>query len=137
PLGPGRARKGPRLRSHRGGDHQLDPSLANAGFCDGLSITVPEVMLRVRFADAMAVAAFERYLERLVRALVEITETYSPTVIVLGGTIGRLDDLYTPLAQALEHSLHRGANRPAVQKAAHGESSVIRGAAALWPINAG
>ncbi|MEM6532342.1 MAG: ROK family protein [Myxococcota bacterium] len=114
----------------------LDSGLNKAGFTGELGVTVPEVMLRVRFGDAAATSAFDRYVQRLAQALAEVTETYSPQAIVLGGTIGRLDDLYAPLTEALIGALHRGTTRPALRKAAHGDSSVLRGAAALWPVNA-
>jgi fructokinase len=81
--------------------------------------------------DPRAEAALKRYEERLARALTSIIHVLDPDVIVLGGgvsNVARLYDNVPPLWRLF------GADPPRTRlvKAAHGDSSGVRGAAWLW-----
>jgi fructokinase len=84
--------------------------------------------------DRWAIAAFDRYIDRLARALAVLIDFIDPTVIVLGGGMSNVAALYERLPEAIgPHVFYDGWTAPIV-KAAHGDSSGVRGAARLWPL---
>jgi fructokinase len=77
-------------------------------------------------------AAMSRYQQRLARALALVVNILDPDVIVLGGGLSNLDQIYrTVPALWTEHifSDHVGTR---LVKNRHGDSSGVRGAAWLW-----
>lgn len=81
--------------------------------------------------DRLAEAVVQRYEERLARALTAIIHVLDPDVIVLGGGVSNVDRLYRTVPPQLR--LFGGdAPRTRLAKAAHGDSSGVRGAAWLW-----
>ncbi|MFQ6370371.1 fructokinase [Shewanella sp. YIC-542] len=93
-----------------------------------------DVMQLVAQGDAMASAAFERYLDRLARSLASMINILDPDVIVLGGGMSHVDAIYARLPALLQHYvLGRECETPVV-KNVHGSSSGVRGAAWLWPL---
>jgi fructokinase len=56
-----------------------------------------------------------------------------PDVIVLGGGVSNLDTLYDGLPELIGQHAFSDGIRTRVVRAAHGDSSGVRGAAWLWP----
>lgn len=82
--------------------------------------------------DAEAVAALSRYEDRLARALAHVVNILDPDVIVLGGGLSNISRLYENVpCLMLRHVFSRPANVRVV-RAAHGDSSGVRGAAWLY-----
>ncbi len=86
-----------------------------------------------RAGDASAQATMARYCVRLARALGSVINVLDPDVIVLGGGVSNIDELYGAVAALLpEHVFSDRCTTPVVRHR-HGDSSGVRGAAWLWP----
>ena len=84
--------------------------------------------------DAAGIAALDRYIDRLGRALAIVTDIVDPDVIVLGGGMSNLGVLYERLSGAIGPHVFSDVFTTPVRKALHGDSSGVRGAAWLWPL---
>ena len=60
-----------------------------------------------------------------------------PDVIVLGGGISNIERLYAELPAAIAPHVFSDVFETPVAKALHGDSSGVRGAAWLWPLDPG
>jgi fructokinase len=58
-----------------------------------VGITAAEVAARAASGDALAIAALERYEDRMARALGSVINLLDPDVIVLGGGLSNIDRL--------------------------------------------
>jgi len=85
--------------------------------------------------DALAIASLERYRERLARALASVINLLDPDVIVLGGGISNTPALAEDTSALLSAWVFSDAVRTRVVRNAHGDSSGVRGAAWLWPVD--
>ncbi|WP_334161323.1 ROK family protein [Phenylobacterium sp.] len=89
-----------------------------------------------RPAEAVAArpdAALDRYIDRLARGLAMVCDVLDPDAIVLGGGMSNVDLLYDRLPAAIAPHVFSDVFETPVRKAAHGDSSGVRGAAWLWP----
>lgn len=77
--------------------------------------------------------ALGRYVERLGRALAIVCDLIDPDVVVLGGGVSNVEALYARLPGVIAAHLFSDVFDTPVRKAAHGDSSGVRGAAWLWP----
>jgi fructokinase len=93
------------------------------------------VVSAARAGDGAARAALEAHVERLGRALAGVCNLLDPDVIVLGGGLSNIDELYGPLPAAIAPHLFSDVFTTPVVKAMHGDSSGVRGAAWLWPLS--
>jgi fructokinase len=84
--------------------------------------------------DASAMAALDRYVDRLSRSLAVTCDLIDPDVIVLGGGMSNVETLYDRLPAAIAPHVFSDAFETPVRKARHGDSSGVRGAAWLWPL---
>lgn len=76
--------------------------------------------------------AMVRYEDRLARALATVINVLDPGAIVLGGGVSNLERLYVNVPPLLARYVFSDSVRTRVVKAAHGDSSGVRGAAMLW-----
>jgi len=91
------------------------------------------IVALARAGDAQARAAFDRYCRRLASALATVINIVDPDVIVLGGGLSQVDELYPALPPLLgEYVFSDRCDTPVVRNL-HGDSSGVRGAAWLWP----
>jgi fructokinase len=88
----------------------------------------------IESGDASAMAALDRYVDRLSRALAVSCDLIDPDVIVLGGGMSNVEALYDRLPAAIAPHVFSDAFETPVRKARHGDSSGVRGAAWLWPL---
>ena len=89
------------------------------------------IVAAMRSGDANARASFLRYTDRLARGLAHIINVLDPEVIVLGGGMSRVDEIYTQVPALLSrHTFTRPIDTP-LRPARHGDSSGVRGAAWL------
>lgn len=96
-------------------------------------LTGPQIVDLARRGDAPARAALVRYANRLARALAHVINLLDPDVIVLGGGMSNVAELYELVPPQLSaHVFGREAVTPVVRNR-HGDSSGVRGAAWLWP----
>ncbi|QYJ77794.1 fructokinase [Shewanella acanthi] len=91
-----------------------------------------EIMALVDEGDALASAAFDRYMDRLARSLAHVINMLDPDAIVLGGGMSHVEAIYPRLPALLtRYVVGRECRTPVVQNM-YGGSSGVRGAAWLW-----
>ncbi len=97
----------------------------------GQPCTPPDILASMRAGQHQAQASWQRYLDRLARALAQIINTMDPDAIVLGGGLSQIDELYSAIPPLLERHTFTRPIRTPVLKAKHGDASGVRGAAWL------
>jgi fructokinase len=95
-------------------------------------LTAREIAAAACAGDAPAQMVLERYEERLARALGSVINVVDPHVIVLGGGLSNIDRLYESVPQLWAPYVFSDAVTTRLVRAAHGDSSGVRGAAWLW-----
>jgi len=95
-------------------------------------VTAEEVAARAASGDAPAIAALERYEDRMARALGSVINLLDPDVIVLGGGLSNIDRLYVNVPRLWSASVFSDVVVTRLVRAMHGDSSGVRGAAWLW-----
>src|SRR5271168_2338359 len=99
------------------------------------SLSAPEIAARANAGDPAAKAALARYEDRLARGLAHVINLLDPDVLVLGGGVSQIPRLYQDVPPKLkDYVFGKEADTP-VLPAKHGDSSGVRGAAWLWPLN--
>jgi fructokinase len=83
--------------------------------------------------DRAAAAAVETYTRRLAKSLATVINLLDPDVIVLGGGLSNIASLYTRVPQIWTDWVFSDRVDTRLARAAHGDSSGVRGAAWLWP----
>ena len=99
----------------------------------GGGLTAEAVAAAARAGDRRARAALDVYVDRLARGLAAVCDILDPDMIVLGGGLSNVDELYERLPGAIRPHVFSDVFETPVRKAAHGDSSGVRGAAWLWP----
>jgi fructokinase len=107
------------------------PGLARS--CNAASAA--EVERRAAGGDPAAVTAIERHADRLARGLAVITNVLDPDVIVLGGGVSNMASLYEQVPAMMARYVFSDLTTTPVVRNRHGDSSGVRGAAWLWPID--
>jgi len=88
---------------------------------------------RARAGDPAAQAALSRWCRRLASALAVVINIVDPDVVVLGGGLSQIDELYPALPPLLADYVFSDRCDTPVVKNRHGDASGVRGAAWLWP----
>jgi fructokinase len=84
-------------------------------------------------ADAGALATFDRYEDRMARALASVINVLDPDVIVLGGGMSNVTRLYDRVPARWARYVFSDRVDTRLVPPRHGDSSGVRGAAWLWP----
>ena len=74
------------------------------------------------------------YQDRLARSLATLINVLDPDIIVLGGGLSNILQLYAGLSALVGYYAFSDGIDTAIKQAAHGDSSGVRGAAWLWPV---
>jgi fructokinase len=82
---------------------------------------------------AVAGDALSRYVDRLARSLAHVINILDPDMIVLGGGMGNVAELYEAVPRAWGKYVFSDSVRTQLKPPIHGDSSGVRGAAWLWP----
>ena len=99
----------------------------------GLEQSAEAIVGSARAGDSLAAGALRSYSDRLARGLAALINVLDPDVIVLGGGLSNITELYRDVQPLLTHyAFSDGLDTPIVA-AKHGDSSGVRGAAWLWP----
>ncbi|MSQ65166.1 MAG: ROK family protein [Limnohabitans sp.] len=97
----------------------------------GQTMHAPDIVHAMREGDDLASASFDRYVNRLGRALAQVINLLDPDAVVLGGGMSNVQELYPRLGGIIaRYSFGVKAFTP-VRRAVHGDSSGVRGAAWL------
>jgi fructokinase len=86
----------------------------------------------MRHGDRLARLLWDRYINRVARGLSVVVNTLDPDVLIIGGGISNVDELYLDLPPELARYIFSTVFETPILKAAHGDSSGVRGAAWLW-----
>ncbi|MFN3522796.1 MAG: ROK family protein [Phenylobacterium sp.] len=126
-------RPGPRCWCGREGCLELWVSGPGLARDHGAGLTAEAVAAAARTGDSAASQALDRYVDRLARGLAVVIDILDPDVVVLGGGMSNVAELYERLPAAVAPHVFADACEIAVRPAVHGDSSGVRGAAWLWP----
>jgi fructokinase len=85
--------------------------------------------------DPEALQAIELYEDRLARGLAQVINIFDPDTIVLGGGLSNIKRLYQTLPRLIPRYVFSDSFETAIVPAVFGDSSGVRGAALLWPID--
>jgi len=100
----------------------------------GTKLQPKEIVVHSEAGEAAALACLERYEDRLTRSLAQMINILDPDIIVMGGGVSQVPRLYRNVPGRLkQYVFGREADTPVVV-AKHGDSSGVRGAAWLWPV---
>ncbi len=100
----------------------------------GQGLTGSEIMRLVGEGDEKAELALSRYEQRLAKSLAHVVNILDPDVIVLGGGMSNVERLYQTVPDLVKQWVFGGECETPIRKAMHGDSSGVRGAAWLWPL---
>jgi fructokinase len=105
------------------------PALAR----DGGANDAAEIAARAANDDVYAAAVLERYLDRLARATATVINIIDPDVIVLGGGVSNIGQLYAEVPKRWPAYVFSDTVVTRLVPAKYGDASGVRGAAWLWP----
>lgn len=118
----------------------LETWISGTAFCEdyqratGETLAGDAIMAKARAGEAEAKAAFDRYADRLGRALAVICDILDPDVIVFGGGMSNTDELYQAVPPITARYAFSDVFVTRIVKAKFGDLSGVRGAAWLWPL---
>jgi len=101
-------------------------------FLTGNQKSSREVVDLYRIGDNASVNAMEKYFERTARAFSTFVNTLDPDVIVCGGGMSDVEEIYEEIPKRIRPYLASDIFLTPILKAEHGSSSGVRGAAYLW-----
>jgi fructokinase len=74
-----------------------------------------------------------KYEDRLARALAAVITILDPDVVVLGGGMSKVEQIYDKVAKRVGDYAFSDRISTPIRPPVHGDSSGVRGAAWLWP----
>lgn len=111
----------------------LETWVSGPAFTRDAGQPAPAAIDAARRGDAYAGAALDQYVDRLARGLAMVCNLLDPDVIVLGGGMCNVHELYERLPVAISAYVFSDIFETPIRPAVHGDSSGVRGAAWLWP----
>jgi len=128
----------PRLRCWCGRGECNETLLSGPGLAadharhGGAALDARAIVQAARHGDASARASLDRHCERLARAMAHVINLLDPSVIVFGGGLSNIDALYDEVPRRWAPHVFSDSVTTPLRRAAHGDSSGVRGAAWLW-----
>jgi fructokinase len=115
----------------------IETFLSGPGFARDAALGTDawEVVRRAYAGDAAATSALERYCVRLARSLATVINIADPDVIVLGGGLSNISALYDVVPRLWSAYVFSDTVETKLLPPTHGDSSGVRGAAWLWPLD--
>jgi len=98
----------------------------------GADLDARHLVAAARAGDESAQASLARYGERLAGALAQVINLLDPDVIVLGGGLSNIDELFEQVPAKWPKHVFSDVIGTPLRPALHGDSSGVRGAAWLW-----
>jgi fructokinase len=118
----------------------LEQWISGTAFCadyqeaTGEKLTGDVIVGRARAGEAEAKSALDRYVNRLGRALAVICDIIDPGVLVFGGGMSNVTELYERVPPVVARYAFSDVFVTEIRPARYGDSSGVRGAAWLWPL---
>ncbi len=97
----------------------------------GAELDATGVVAAARVGDPLATAVFEEFIANFGRAMANVINILDPDVVVLGGGVSNIDELYTRGRAAVEPYVFGGEFRTPIVKHQLGDSAGVIGAAWL------
>ena len=91
-----------------------------------------EIIDLKRSGDHLASMIWDRYIDRVARGLATVVNSLDPDVLVMGGGMSNVDELYDDLPPALARKTFSTVFHTPIRRNVHGDASGVRGAAWLW-----
>ena len=116
----------------------LDSYISGRGFemlyndLVGEKLNAKTIIERFYAKDPKTVEFVEKYIELMAISISPLITVFDPDMIVFGGGLSNFEHIYEVLPTVLPKYLMRSAEVPVIKKAIHGDSSGVRGAAALF-----
>lgn len=108
------------------------PALArDYSHAGGPPLPAIEIANRAAGGEPSAVACVERYADRMARALASVINVIDPQVIVLGGGLSHIQQLYERVPRLWTEFVFSDSVTTSLRPPVHGDSSGVRGAAWL------
>jgi fructokinase len=101
----------------------------------GKTLSTRAIVSAAKSGEPEATATMERYYNRLARSLATVINLLDPDVIVLGGGMSNVDGLADSARERLRGYVFSDTIATRVVRNVHGDSSGVRGAAWLWPVD--
>jgi len=98
----------------------------------GENLSTHDIIANMNNGEPRAIAAFDRYVDRLARALGTVINIFDPHAIVLGGGMSNVKQLYERVPAIWDRYLFTDICDTPLLPPMHGDSSGVRGAAWLW-----
>jgi len=98
-------------------------------------VTAEAIVASAATGDQSALKTITRYENRMARALASVINVVDPDVIVLGGGCSKIVRLYENVPRLLGRYVFSDDITTELRQNMHGDSSGVRGAAWLWPLN--
>jgi fructokinase len=118
----------------------LEQWISGSAFCadyqeaTGENQTGDVIVGRARAGEAEAKSALDRYVNRLGRGLAVICDIIDPDVLVFGGGMSNVTELYERVPPVVARYAFSDVFVTEIKQARYGDSSGVRGAAWLWPL---
>jgi predicted NBD/HSP70 family sugar kinase len=103
---------------------------------EGQALCAAEIGVRAGAGDHACLRTMERYESRMARALAHVINILDPDVFVLGGGLSSLERLYANVPRLWSRWVFSDRVDTRLLPPRHGNSSGVRGAAWLWPLDA-
>lgn len=100
----------------------------------GNTLTAEEICAKAEAKDDRALTALTAYEDRMARALSVVVNIFDPDAIVLGGGMSNVSRLYDNVPNMMIPHVMSDDPIIRLRKNVHGDSSGVRGAAWLWPL---
>ncbi len=139
PLPAPRDAERPGLRCYCGRNGCIETWLSGPGLSadheryTGIALEAAAIAAQAAQGDGACRASLARYCERLARALASVINLLDPEVIVLGGGLSLMPEIYERVPQHWAAHVFSDRIDTRLVPALHGDSSGVRGAAWLWP----
>ena len=99
----------------------------------GAPLRGEDIVAAAANGDRTCQETMDRYFDRLARALAGVINLLDPEVIVLGGGLSRVAEIYDTVPRRWISWVFSDRVDTQLRPALHGDSSGVRGAAWLWP----
>ena len=99
----------------------------------GAGVAAEQVSARARAGEPLASATLAAWQRRLAKALASLVNVLDPDVIVAGGGLSNIDEIYDEVPRLWTPFVFSDTVRTKFVRARHGDDSGVRGAAWLWP----
>jgi fructokinase len=98
----------------------------------GTKLKAADIIELKRNGDHLAGLLWRRYIDRVARGLATVINSLDPDILVMGGGMSNVDELYEDLPPALANLIFSTVFHTPIVRNRHGDASGCRGAAWLW-----